>query len=117
VLPPEEIEELRGEVLDFYPDTASVMRKSSTPDDWGGTGSTYTEVLVSPVRVAALSTREVARLATEGTIADMTLVFPAETDIRQTDRAVVNGRTFEVVNVGGGGAWEIQRPVAVQEVA
>lgn len=115
VLSADDIAELRSAVSELFPDRASIYhRTAGGTDEWGGDAPDYPaapDLDDVPVLFGTRTAAELARLASTDIEIDQTFTFPGGTDIRQTDRFVVNGDTWEVSAVGGGGAWEVTIPV------
>ena len=80
--------------------TAQISRLTQTPDTSGGMTDTYTSVMTLPCSYSMSGIRPLEReSATQvRSIVVWNFVFEAGTDIRFTDRILVDGRTFEVVS-------------------
>lgn len=115
VLSADDITELRTAVSELFPDRADIFHRSAGgTDEWGGDAPSYpgvADITGVPILFGTRSAAELARLASTDIEIDQTFTFPGGTDIRQTDRFTVNGETWEVSAVGGGGAWEVTIPV------
>lgn len=118
VLSPTDITELRSAVSALFPDRASIFhRTAGGSDTYGGDVPSYpgvADVLNVPILYGTRTAAELVRVASQDVVIDQVFTFPGGTDIRQTDRFVVNGETWEVVNVGGGGAWEVTKTVGAK---
>lgn len=84
--------------------TATLYRKGQVADDFGGFVDTYSAVGTYSCSYAPHQITPMERETTRGieTISMWRFQFPNGTDVRSTDRIVVDGRTFEVVSAGSG---------------
>lgn len=97
--------------------SATIMRKAQVADSTGGYTDSYTAV--STV-LCSFSRSQITPIERENAVQVLAIsfwnfVFPAETDIRTTDRIVVSGRTFEVVS-SATGSIELATRVVCQEI-
>jgi len=109
------------------PDSAAISRSVLSDDGAGGRLTTWSAVATGvDCRLTKVSLRDIQRLAGSQAFGDQTervdvsktirIVFPAETDVRVDDRIVVNGQTYQVLDVNAGMSYEVHREVlAVQE--
>lgn len=98
-------------------DSASIRRPVVANDGIGGTSRTWSVVGTVKCRMAVNAAGDSAVLA--GQIVERApwrVTFPALTDIRNTDRLVINGKTLEVVGVAGPSTYETARVVVCTEV-
>lgn len=99
------------------PDLARIERRALSKNDFGDAGFEFEPALENvPVRVAFYSDAE-ANTTTEAIAQGLVkLVFPAGTDIRQSDRVVINGDTFAVVGLIMQRSFEITRNVEAKKM-
>lgn len=96
--------------------TATILRPTQAQDQVGGWIDTYASVGTSICSYAPTQVipREVEGTVTVRAISMWRFQFPLGTDIRNTDRLVVDGRTFEVVNAGSGSLAASLRVIAME---
>lgn len=117
-----ELASARADLESMLPDTATITRKTETPDGAGGFDTTWPTVAVDvPCRLSPLSPlgRAVALRVTGDRINDATthiLSFAANLDVQASDRAVIGPVTYEVLLVRTAGLWELSRHTEVREV-
>lgn len=108
----------RAEQALWLPETCTVRRVVYTQDAYGSTVETWANGNTYACRVSpAASPREIAlagRLVHE---AGLTVTLPHGADVRPDDRLVVGARTFDVIGVVVGGAWQTVLRVLVKEVS
>jgi hypothetical protein len=116
-----EIDAMRQAVEDeALPDTGLIQRATSVSDGMGGQTKTWATVIASVDCRVSMPTAGTPGLSLLGQqfgdrIANRDVLvasFPALTDVRDGDRLVVGGRTYELLNVFGG-SWEIARRAMV----
>lgn len=97
--------------------TATVLRKTSVRDSSGGSVDKYPEVATYPCsfRRSIITPREFERDVRVQSITFWSFIFPSGTDVRTTDRLVVDARTFEVV-ASGEGSRSLFLDVTAQEI-
>ncbi len=117
MLTPNELQDIRAEANQILVETAEIRRRQTVPDGAGGFTVSWQPVGTVKCRLAP-----VGDSAQERAIADkltakviLTVLLPAETDIRHTDRLVVGSRILEVVGVFAK-TEEIVRKVIAAEV-
>lgn len=112
-----DIAAMRGTAESALPDTATLERLTSTSDGGGGfTEAWATQGAAIPCRIAPLGGGEGGNAG--GRVSDETshvVSLPAETDVTESDRLVIAGRTYEVTVVRERGEWEISRRVEAKE--
>lgn len=96
-----DLEACRATVVASMPDTAQVLRATTTPDGEGGQTTTWTVIATVPCRVAPAditpAERELAVQVLPRTLWRITV--PVQTDVVGRDRIIVGSRTFEVLGV------------------
>ena len=118
----EEIEECRDTLLESLPDTATIQHRTPTQSGGGGQTWTFPDVLSVPCRLSPIAGGEQTGTDTAGPkrIKEETthvLTVPHDTVIREVDRVVVAGETYEVTYVRRRTSWEISRRVELREKA
>jgi hypothetical protein len=98
--------------------SAAIWRKTQNPDTTGGFTDTYAEVATYPCSYSRFEIRPTERETTISVESVMlwTFVFPLGSDIRNTDRIISNGRTFEVVS-SASGSLELAKRVVCTEIS
>ena len=87
------------------PDTATRTRKTYVSDGMGG--QTPSESTTSyACRLAPTSGRELEVAARVTSAVTFTVTLPYDADVVADDELTVNGRTFQIVAVLAGGAWQ-----------
>jgi SPP1 family predicted phage head-tail adaptor len=103
---------IQGEAL---PDTATRTRKALVPDGMGGhTETPSTETYAC--RIAPTSGRELEVAARVTSAVTFTVTLPYDADVVASDELTVNGRTFQIVAVLRGEAWQTALRVLAVEV-
>mgnify|MGYP000981949564 CR=1 FL=1 len=93
---------IQGEAL---PDTATRTRKALVPDGMGGhTETPSTETYAC--RIAPTSGRELEVAARITSAVTFIVTLPYDADVVADDELTVNGRTFQIVAVLRGEAWQ-----------
>lgn len=118
----DELSAMRQAVIHALPDSAEVRRASATSDGLGGQDIAWTTIATLSCRLS-LPTAGVPGMSMLGQmlgerIANRVIFvasFPANSDVRDGDRIIVDGRTYEVLSVING-SWEIARRAIVVEV-
>lgn len=120
VLSPQDIVDLRNAVEELFPDTADIYHRTNAGSGtYGGSQPTYPgvpDIADVPVLFVQRNVAEIDQAGLSEAIVDQILTFPGGTDVRQNDRVIVDTLTYEVVNVGGGGSWEVTKDVVVRRV-
>lgn len=111
------LNELRSVVLVAMTAEAAVYRKTEVPDTTGGFTDTYVSVGTHQCSYAPHQITPLEQETTRGVaaISMWRFQFPSGTDIRNTDRLVADGRTFEVVSAGSG-SIEVATRVLAREI-
>ena len=87
------------------PDTATRTRKTYVSDGMGG--QTPDELTTTyACRLASTSGRELEVAARVTSAVTFTITLPHDADVVASDELTVNGRTFKIVAVLAGGAWQ-----------
>lgn len=123
LLSPAELNDFRKTIRDLaMPGTAHVLRGTSVPNGIGGYRQTLGTVSVGgtmfmPVRATISSPREREQMGQAIEAATWTITFPAEWDVRVTDRVYLFGmdRMMAVQGVMAPKTWELQRRVIATE--
>ena len=117
-----ELASLRATVEASLPDTAAIHRPNRVSDGQGE----YKEGTPATIAVATVKCRvsPAGKSAEERIIADRlgqamawAITVPPETDVKRTDRVIVNGRTFEVAQILGPRSYEVSRRVVAIELS
>lgn len=114
-----QIASMRSTMNAALPDTATVQRKQTVSDGGGGQTASWVTVATTACRFSPVGGGEGGTSTTGGRVAEETthvVTVPANQDVTETDRLIVNARTFEVTSVRQRGAWELSRRVEVKEV-
>ncbi len=116
MLTPNELQDMRAEANQILVETAQILRRQSAPDGAGGFAVSWQSVGTVKCRLVP-----VGDSAQERAIADkltgkvlLTLLLPAETDIKHTDRIAVGNRILEVVGVFAKSEEIIRKVIAVE---
>ena len=96
MLPAADVLALREAITASLPDSCTVRRVTRTPDGAGGCSETESTVAETRCRAAPAGQNEAEIGARLGVAALWALTLPAGTDIREADRIVCRGRTWEV---------------------
>lgn len=114
-----ELAAMRATQAEAMPDTCIVSRPTLTADGSGGQTEGWATAATVACRVAPMGARGAERAIAErmGAVMAYVVTVSTTTDVRSQDRIVVGARTFEVVTVLDGEAWETARRVACTEVA
>lgn len=101
----------------FHPDAYAVMRKTRTPDGYGG----YTDV-ESQVESGRCALNVSGRSGDEGAHGPLTLSksiyeveMPITSGVKPSDVLMIHGRTFDVIAVTRGGDHEIFTVATAEE--
>ncbi len=120
MLTDDELDSMRGTVVDALPVTGIIRRRTATADGLGGATATYTAIAshvpmrLAPLDGAAFAEGELAGRATNEKRWMLTLA--ADVDVRTTDRLELDGRVFEVDSIAARRSWELSTRVVVDEV-
>lgn len=114
---------MRAQQLQFMPDRVRVVRRTISPDGFGGNTKTSTTVYdnqmcrVSPPDLGRFAYRpqEVIVSEKEGTIVPYLVTFPMDVTIEYGDLIISNGNTLEVVKIISGGGYKTATRVACKE--
>lgn len=113
-----EITSARDALANALPDTATIRRHTTASDGGGGTTQTWADLATTACRISPVGGGEGAtdgdRIADEST---HIATLPAETDVTESDRLIVAGRTYEVTLVRSRGTWELSRRCEIKEAA
>ena len=104
---------------DALPGTAVISRATVAADGMGGQTQTWAPVATVASRLSPSGgTRQTEGLTGGRSTADSDwiITLPQGTDVRQADRIVTDGRTFEVENIADRD-WELVRRVGCSEVS
>lgn len=120
MLTDDELDNMRGAVIDALPVTGAIVRATPTADGLGGTSLVWAAVRSSvPMRLAPFDGAAFADVEFQGRASNSkrwNLTLPAGTDVRSDDRVSIDGRTFEVDSVAAPRTWELAVRVVVNEV-
>lgn len=96
---------------------AVIYRRTQVPDATGGFTDTFTASFTVNCSFAAqgITPQEREGTFTVQAITVWRFVFPAGTDVRQTDRIICQGRTFEVTS-SASGSVEVAKRVICTEI-
>lgn len=113
-----EICDLRGEFDDLLGESCEIQRATTTSDGMGGSTDTWATVATVCCTVAPVSRTGRAERTGEQVreVQARMVTLPAETDVRLTDRLIVNGQTLEVVDLRESRTYEIVRRVEARIV-
>ncbi len=90
--------------------TATIQRPTHASDGMGGTRTTWATVGTTACRTTAAGAQDSQLVAGQlRERASWRVTAPALTDIRTTDRLVIDGRTLEVVGVSAPATYETAR--------
>lgn len=97
-LSPGELTSMQHTQNALLPDTGVIHRPTGTSDGMGGTTQAYALVATEPCRLSPRNVQPADSVVAGRPENAMgwNITFRAGTDIRVTDRIVINGRTFEV---------------------
>lgn len=91
-----DIIQMRDAITAALPDTCTILRIAREPDGAGGFSETASTVAEASCRTAPAGQNEAEIGARLGVAALWALTLPAGIDIREADRVVCKGRTWEV---------------------
>jgi hypothetical protein len=118
MIPTAELDILRADSLPAMPDTATILRLTATSTA-GGHSQSYGSIGTTPCRLSA----SVLSGGNEQSVAEQlagimayTLVVPAGTDIKPSDRIQVSGRTFEVQAGKTVASWNLSDSWTMTEI-
>ncbi|NPV85988.1 MAG: head-tail adaptor protein [Anaerolineae bacterium] len=113
-----EILSMRSGQASALPDVCILMSGSAVTDDTGGRIVTYVSSGSVMGRLSWSGFHPVEKVAAErlGISVPYVVTLPAGTEVNESQRIVINGRTFEVKAVLCGGEWETARRVLCAEV-
>ncbi len=106
-------------VTDSLPDTAIISRRTLSVDTRGGQTASWATVSTVTCRLSPIKLirgAEVEENGAEHDVESWLVTLPANTDVRPTDRVVINTRTFEIVGGAGQQSWELFTGLRCQEV-
>ncbi len=108
LLADDEIAAMRAAQAQTLPDTGTVQRKSASGDGKGGQTVSYAN-FATGVNCRLGRDAQAARPGVKGERIDTripwVITFAHDQDIRSTDRILIDGRTFEVINVEDHTEW------------
>ena len=120
MLSPAELAAMRATAgVDALPGTATISRATVAPDGMGGQTQTWATVATVASRLSPSGGGGQTEGLTGGRStadSDWIITLPQGTDVRQADRIVTDGRTFEVENIADRD-WELVRRVGCREVS
>lgn len=102
---------------DSLPETATISRNTPAADGYGGYTDSWATSSTVAARIAERRLRPDEQLIAsqiEATVV-YTIRLPADTDVRERDRIVINGRTFEIAGVVRK-TWPVMLKVVCTEV-
>lgn len=114
-----ELAEMRTELDASLPDSCAIQRPTDASDGALGQTRTYGTVATLACRLAPRNfdrQDEQAIADRETAIRAQLITFSAGADVRERDRIVAGGRTFEVQSIDGPRSWELSRRVQALEV-
>lgn len=112
---------MRGALGEMMPDTATIQRRTAVSDSGGGRTYTWATAATVTARISPIGGGEGTGvgIATRGDrVSEETthiVTLPQGTDVRESDRVVIAGVTFEVTAVRKRGMWELSRRVECKE--
>lgn len=116
MIPTAELEAAQATAVGALPDSCDVQRRTVTSDGAGGQTETWTTVATVPCRVAPSGGASEGIVANESAgRAGFVVTVPSDTDVRGTDRLVIDDRQLEVVAVLTR-SWEVARRVECVQV-
>lgn len=102
-------------------DTATITRRSTSPDGQGGRNADVWTVIATVIARIGPGVR--GATGAEGTIADRVgasnpvfVNLPAETDVTLKDRVTILGRVLEVIGTDAPRSWEFTRQLICVEI-
>src|SRR5436853_652197 len=113
-----ELAALRTENLQAMPDAATILRQTAASTA-GGHSETYAQIGTSPCRLtASVLSGGTEQMGAGQLVATMayTMTVPAGTDIRDSDRIVCQGTTFEVLAGKRAASWDLSDSYTLVEV-
>lgn len=114
-----EIAAIVADMTAVQPSSAQIQRATNTTDSMGGRSRAFSTVATVACRVKVEGSGASESQA-GGKIEDAQtyrLAFPAQTDVRITDRVVVGGMTLAVDAVNTPTTWEFERIAHARKVA
>lgn len=95
---------------------ATIYRKTQVADSTGGFTDTFAAVVTVKCSFApsGITPQEREGTFTVQTVTVWRFVFPAGTDVRQTDRIISQGRTFEVTSSASGSLSVAKRVICTE---
>lgn len=114
-----ELARLQADLAATLPETAAVLRATTSPDGLGGQTTTWGTVATVAARLAPAGGGAAERLLA-GRLVDGALwaiTLPAGTDVRLDDRLQLGGRVYAVVALLAPRSLEAARRVLAREVA
>jgi hypothetical protein len=100
-------------------DTATIRRKTLADDSMGGRTTTWSTASTPTVSVHPSGQTPDEKVIADrlGVVSFWWLSFPAQTDVRASDRIVVGSVTYEVVEPLGPRSFEVRRKVACKKIS
>ncbi len=107
---------MRAAAAGYLPDTCTIQRRTQTSDGGGGSTTAWAATQTVACRISPVAGGESSstgdRISDESTAV---VTFGAGTDVKESDRLQVAGRTYDVTLVRTRGAYEITRRCEVKE--
>lgn len=100
-IPQWQIDQARASFNEHLPSTGLVKHRTGTSDGRGGQSESYDVGTAVRCRLLPMGAREAqGREEASGHKASSwwTILFPAGSDVRTTDRVVIDGQTYEVID-------------------
>ncbi len=114
-----ETAEMRATQADAWPDVCAILRSTQTVNDIGERVVSWQTVATGiSCRLAPMQqqSRQTPMAQQQTVVVSWWLTVATTVDIRSGDRVVVDGVTYEVVNVFNYGAWETALRCELREV-
>lgn len=111
-----ELAAMREQAEEALPDSCVIQRKTRTSDGGGGGSVSWAASGTVDARVGQTAgTEQLLDAQLVGQV-DAILTVPHDADLRQADRAVVDGTTYEVLSILEHAAWTLSLRAAVKRV-
>jgi len=118
-IPPWQIDQGRASFDESLPSTGLVKHRTGTSDGRGGQTESYDAGTALACRLLPMGAREAAgREEATGhkALSWWTLLFSAGSDVRTTDRVIIDGQTYEVVDHGDARSQSLVMKVSARRV-
>jgi hypothetical protein len=111
-----ELASMQATVAQTFTSTATLYRKSSTPDGAGGQTDSYTVVAAYPCSIGKFPVRpfEAERSQMIQAVSEWQFVFARTVVVQPTDRIDCEGRHFEVVGSGVGSFDLVNKVICIE---